>query len=397
MNKNDIVIVVPIYKDQINITEQISLEQLYKVLKDYSIVFVAPHKLKKFCHEHCYNTVFFEDRFFSSTSAYSELLLSDCFYASFVDYKYMLIYQLDAFVFRDELLEFCNLDYDYIGAPLPRSNVDWKKINARVGNGGLSLRKISSVRKVLGDLPQICDEMGYHGSFYKYEDLFFGFCGANPNIDFSVPDIKTALRFSVDENVCHIYQHLSKDDLPFGCHGWSRGAMYPVWRTFITDDNIFLSKMDSFFKNKKGFSYRYIQWERVAIYIISRYMRYQSAKLREIFYRFIANDEKYYIWGYGQHGVELHKLLNFFEIGIVQLLDINHKINYVDDIPLVVPDMNALRNSKEHIIIAAIEHDISIKQTLLSGGVESGRVILYREILEKIVIDYVTDLLARMR
>ena len=59
--------------------------------------------------------------------------------------------------------------------------------------------------------------------------------------------------------------------------------------------------------------------------------------------------------------------------------------------------MNALKNSKEHIIITAIGHDISIKKELLSNGIEVGRIILYREILEKIVLDYVTNLLDRMR
>lgn len=45
-------------------------------------------------------------------------MLEADFYRRFGKYKYMLIYQLDAFVFSDKLLDFCEMGYDYIGAPV---------------------------------------------------------------------------------------------------------------------------------------------------------------------------------------------------------------------------------------------------------------------------------------
>jgi hypothetical protein len=45
-------------------------------------------------------------------------MLSIDFYKRFRDYKFILIYQLDAYVFRDELEYWCEQDYDFIGAPL---------------------------------------------------------------------------------------------------------------------------------------------------------------------------------------------------------------------------------------------------------------------------------------
>ena len=45
------------------------------------------------------------------------LMLSPFFYESFLDFKYVLIHQLDVFIFKDELNYWCNQNYDYIGAP----------------------------------------------------------------------------------------------------------------------------------------------------------------------------------------------------------------------------------------------------------------------------------------
>ena len=68
-----------------------------------------------------------------------------------------MIYQLDCLVFSDKLLEWCELDYDYIGAPLPVSKSDPDKGLSRAGNGGLSLRKAKSFLKVL-DSPRYVTE-----------------------------------------------------------------------------------------------------------------------------------------------------------------------------------------------------------------------------------------------
>jgi hypothetical protein len=59
----------------------------------------------------------FPKRYFENIEGYNELLLSASFYERFLDTKYILIYQLDAFFFKDELQEWCDRGYDYIGAP----------------------------------------------------------------------------------------------------------------------------------------------------------------------------------------------------------------------------------------------------------------------------------------
>jgi hypothetical protein len=69
------------------------------------------------------------------------------FYEVFRQYEYMLIYQLDCWVFRDELEMWCDKGYDYIGAPF---FVKWfVDRGIYVGNGGFSLRKISNIIEYL--------------------------------------------------------------------------------------------------------------------------------------------------------------------------------------------------------------------------------------------------------
>lgn len=62
-----------------------------------------------------------------------------------VVYSHTLIYQPDAFIFKDDLSKWCSKGYEYIGAPnvgKARQNVYSPAMPMRVGNGGFSLRSI---------------------------------------------------------------------------------------------------------------------------------------------------------------------------------------------------------------------------------------------------------------
>ena len=73
------------------------------------------------------------------------MILSADFYKHFTAWKYILILQLDVYIFgtADDLKNFVAMDKTYIGAP-------WTKEYAysigipeeKCGNGGLSLRKV---------------------------------------------------------------------------------------------------------------------------------------------------------------------------------------------------------------------------------------------------------------
>lgn len=95
-------VVVPVYKNELEWYEKISLRQAQNVFHNNPIIFVMPEdftgvyippvhtnskRLRKF---------FFPARFFSSIEGYNELMLSAEFYKAFESYEYILIYQLDA-------------------------------------------------------------------------------------------------------------------------------------------------------------------------------------------------------------------------------------------------------------------------------------------------------------
>lgn len=171
-------------------------------------------------------------------------MLSTEFYQRFLDYKYILIYQLDAFVFRDELLEWCNKEFDYIGAPwLDEGNLlilstnflslrirkVLQKLNinsiSNVGNGGFCLR---NVRKCLLALLIFNKQV----SKFKYnEDLFWSYYVTSYLPFFRVADMRTALKFSFEmyPEKCYI---LNQNQLPFGCHAWEKYNI-DFWDDFL--------------------------------------------------------------------------------------------------------------------------------------------------------------------
>jgi hypothetical protein len=145
-------VVVPLYRPGLDATETIALTQCCRVLGRHGIVFVAPENLEagpacSIAEEAGVSPRIerFAARWFRSTGTYNALLLSKPFYERFAGYEHILIHQLDAFVFSDALERFCALGYDYIGAPWLHHSAAGR----RVGNGGFSLRKVSTALRVL--------------------------------------------------------------------------------------------------------------------------------------------------------------------------------------------------------------------------------------------------------
>jgi hypothetical protein len=226
-------IVIPIYQTEFSENEKISFRQAICVFKQYDIFIICPTTLDINSTEFDKNTtnvIRFDDKYFKSTTSYSNLLIEPNFYKTFKSYKYMLIYQLDAYVFRDELAYWCNLNYDYIGAPW--INDDWivqfKKdikdvtglkvsnwlIN-RVGNGGFSLRKTRTfyyTSLIFGKLWYL---------WQRNEDFYWSniFPKLNPFV--KIPEVSIALRFAFDLDPQKCFE-LNNHEIPFGCHAWEK-------------------------------------------------------------------------------------------------------------------------------------------------------------------------------
>ena len=212
-------VVIPVYKETLNEFEKISLAQVQKVLGHYQIIFVAPQGLKISYARQGDKVSFFPPQFFQSPKTYNHLMMSAAFYKVFLNYEYILIYQLDAFVFSDKLEYFCGLGYDFIGAPwatLQKIRYDNKIYMAFVGNGGFSLRKVEKFYNLLTNHRTLATEVQIMN-----EDLFFALCGKLFLDEFRVAPIKIAYQFSIEH---FVERSIKKNfgELPFGCHAWNK-------------------------------------------------------------------------------------------------------------------------------------------------------------------------------
>lgn len=242
-------IVIPIYKRELDCIEEISINSLKREVgnKKYDIYFVCPESLD--ISEHLKylpkaKEKRFDDKFFKSTATYSRLCVSYDFYNSFSDYEYMIIYQLDCYIFRDEFKKWCDKGYDYIGGTIISTECGWDTVKKGrgnneykpyVGNGGFSLRKIETFK-------DICDPDGELRTAYnitdtdldqiRWEDKFF----CNDLYDFYklyIPDWKEALDFSMDMSIDVIYNHMHWKKIPMAIHAWDKNIRW--WKNVIPE------------------------------------------------------------------------------------------------------------------------------------------------------------------
>ena len=95
--------------------EEISLKHLIRFLGSYDKYFVVPESLQIIYPD--FGIKRFDEKFFGTALAHTRLIFSPDFYETFADYMYILIYNLDSLVFSDQLAEWCEMGFDYIGAP----------------------------------------------------------------------------------------------------------------------------------------------------------------------------------------------------------------------------------------------------------------------------------------
>lgn len=233
----NVAIVTPLHKEVYKQLELQSLRQCLEVFYDYDKFLVLPYGLSTLRIDHLlepFERIYFPKLHFDSLSAYNRLLLSPKFYSMFSNYDYILIYQTDAFVFEDKLEYFIDLNYDYYGAPwlggvkVPRwqfhgiSLLSWflpvlkTHYLCYVGNGGFSLRRISSTISVLEATCRFTAK-----TWLNNEDYFFALAGVLEHVNFQVPPVALAAQFAWETEPAECYK-MTGGKPPFGCHGFHR-------------------------------------------------------------------------------------------------------------------------------------------------------------------------------
>ncbi|MBD2704543.1 hypothetical protein IC229_28135 [Spirosoma sp. BT702] len=255
-------VVIPVYKPQLTEYERISLTQCLRVLADYPIWLAAPHSLDISTYQALSPNLqarTFDDHYFTDLQGYNRLMLSEAFYEAFADQEYVLIHQLDAFVFQDDLAFWCQQGYDYVGAPWLRDRdftglydrvtfqirqqiATWLNLKKEdgitpreiinlngVGNGGFTLRRVSAMLRCLKRFSKKIAEYERIHMHQYHEDVFWGIEVNRYWPNLRIPTYRKALHFSVEFFPKWAVEHYNSGLLPFGCHAWDiHGTEY--WR-----------------------------------------------------------------------------------------------------------------------------------------------------------------------
>ncbi len=267
------IVLIPVYKIKISDNEVRSLKQCLNILDKHSICIVHPYSLNLSTYKNIADQLkkeitfkAFDKKYFANIQGYNKLMLSLKFYSSFSKYDYMLIYQLDAWVFRDELNLWCKKGYDYIGAPWFKG---WGKASKDspiigIGNGGFSLRKIKSAIRCLrilkgirfldNQLKRFLTKEGINNKKlsnfmmlpYKilkinseylnhiindhqtFEDLVWSKYISKTFSGFRIAPINEGIGFSFEVNPNLLY-FKNNQKLPFGCHAWEKYEFNTFW------------------------------------------------------------------------------------------------------------------------------------------------------------------------
>ena len=382
--KNELVaIVIPNYKKYLNELEKISLDRAVKVFEKYDIYFALPKSLEISVPSDI-RIQRFEDTFFSSIIMYSKMMLTKEFYERFAAYKYILIYQLDAFVFSDWLEHFCNMNYDYIGAPWlfgQHRFIDCEHTIWCVGNGGFSLRKTESFIRMLEERKELvrCNR--------DPEDIFIA---SMNDADFRIAPTDVALQFAFEMDVRKCYEQ-NKEQLPFGCHAWGRHDLQ-FWKPYIENlgyviPEEFLKKGQEDFlqianEGKDRAKRKGVFWKEI----------FCREKFKDWFQnRYSSPDDKYVIWGAGYWGQLMHRLLIGVGLTVEFMIDRKKGVNHetMEDCPIITPEEYKRKNVHNNILVAVWEENREIGKWLETIGYSYQKDYIYIQDIEKNVLDHI--------
>ena len=256
-------IMLPLYKEfeELTVNEMYSITSLKRHLSDYHLFLIVPRKVNIdeylfFFQSFNIDVKRFNDNYFVSRKSYNRLCLTTFFYEQFTNFDFLLFFQTDAYIFRNELEQWIKKDFDYIGAPWIIEGTFLQ--SCQVGNGGFSLRNVKSSIRMLKKINQLKNIYKFFNyfiplKFLKYlcrilnrpnpqfifdifnnrfnEDVVFGIFSSKIDNRFKVAPAETAIAFSFELNPSVAFA-INKNELPFGCHAWH---IYEpdFWKNFI--------------------------------------------------------------------------------------------------------------------------------------------------------------------
>lgn len=248
--------------------EVISLKQCFQVLGAHPTRLVCPNGMDPSRYLEIHPKLQVDSlptTHFNSLKSYNRLKKGALLYDKYGMFEYMLTYELDAFVFRDELHEWCDRGYDFIGAPwfegFHLASPDSAAIG--VGNSGFSLRRVETMRRIshtwrsirsiqeiwnewratnsinIRNIANLLKEWCFRNNFHHLlnytllqEDVFWCVSAPRRFKDMRLPTTVEAAAFSFEHNPMKLFRDRN-GSLPFGCHKWHSPATSQFWRDHI--------------------------------------------------------------------------------------------------------------------------------------------------------------------
>lgn len=279
--ENLVVILIIVHKQFPTENEKKSLLQCFKILGKHSIKLLCHRSLNVGEYKKVNSNVeidFIDEKWLGTYEMFNKLKISSFLYKKYEKYQFILFYELDAWVFRNDLQNWCKRGFDYIGAPWTGTHLYKDKPIVGVGNGGFSLRNVKSSIKLLKKLQTVeilenYEDYNWYSilvrlpiifkkilldnspsrferNFSFQEDLFW--CVIAPNRlasfhgrsliirllakcflmqEFKIASADVAAKFSFETTPAHFY-NLNNKNLPFGCHAWEKYDP-EFWTPFI--------------------------------------------------------------------------------------------------------------------------------------------------------------------
>lgn len=271
-NKRKVTVVIPIYRTDMSEVERWTVQHNLSVLnsgRDITLVCPDGLDLSQIADMFGLSTgrcrvERFHPSFFAGRIGYNRLMLNREFYSRFKTSEYVLICQTDAALLRDDIDHWCSLAFDYIGAPWLPAFADIKGFNIirravfwlrkewakkrggfhpvtlkwKVGNGGLSLRKVATMLRVIGNHEKELTEIAVRSNNSEFfEDVVWS-VRVNEIFDehLHIPDAATAALFSVEGHP-DTAMRLTGGQLPMGTHAFFRSRNRAFWRRHLDFPN----------------------------------------------------------------------------------------------------------------------------------------------------------------
>ncbi|KAA2239896.1 hypothetical protein F0L74_27305 [Chitinophaga agrisoli] len=259
-------VIIPAHKSRLTVEEAISLQACYNRLQHYHCYLL--HGADGFSPEE-YLDIHPQLKlkrvpanWLSSVQQYNRMKVNPSFYELFRDYQFMLTYELDAYIFSNDITAHHGFDYDYIGAPIFEGYQQAAPDAPFHGalNSGFSMRNVTACRVMLDKLQlykawwkknkfllvnfpflrrvvnpnwrSVMDHdhlRGYLKGGYFNEDIIWSEVIPALFPSFKVAPPEAAALFSFEVNPERLYQLTGQ--LPLGCHAWTRFPAF--WKNHI--------------------------------------------------------------------------------------------------------------------------------------------------------------------